>query len=45
MDFNLDPRNESYRKRIRDFVEQELLPLEQNPEAYDEHEKHCDRLS
>ncbi len=38
MDFNLDPRNESYRKRIRDFVEQELLPLEQNPEAYDEHE-------
>lgn len=38
MDFNLNPRNESYRKRIRDFVEQELLPLEQNAEAYDEHE-------
>ena len=38
MDFNLDARNESYRKRIRDFVEQELLPLETNPEAYDEHE-------
>ena len=35
VDFNLNPRNESYRKRIRDFVEQELLPLEQNPEAYD----------
>ena len=28
MDFNLNPRNESYRKRIRDFVDQELLPLE-----------------
>ena len=38
MDFNLNPRNESYRKRIRDFVDQELLPLEQNAEAYDEHE-------
>lgn len=38
MDFNLSPRNESYRKRIRDFVEQELLPLERDPAAYDEHE-------
>jgi len=38
VDFNLNPRNESYRKRIRDFVEQELLPLEANPAAYDEHE-------
>ena len=38
MDFNLTPRNESYRKRIRDFVERELLPLEQDPAAYDEHE-------
>lgn len=38
MDFNLNAKNESYRVRIRDFVEQNLLPLESNPDAYDEHE-------
>lgn len=38
MDFNLSPRNESYRKRIRAFVEEELMPLERNPDAYDEHD-------
>lgn len=38
MDFNLSDRNEAYRVRVRDFVERELLPLEKNPDAYDEHE-------
>jgi len=38
VDFKLTPRNESFRKRIRDFVERELLPLEADPSAYDEHE-------
>lgn len=38
MDFSLSPRNESYRQRIRAFVEDELMPLERGPEAYDEHE-------
>lgn len=38
MDFNLDPKNDAFRKKIRNFVEQELIPLEQDPAAYDEHE-------
>ncbi|AZT82080.1 acyl-CoA dehydrogenase [Marinobacter sp. NP-4(2019)] len=38
MDFNLDPKNEAFRQKISRFVEQELIPLEQNPAAYDEHE-------
>jgi len=38
VDFNLNAKNESYRARIRDFVEQNLLPLESDPDAYDEHE-------
>lgn len=38
MDFNLDPKNDAFRQKIRTFVEQELIPLEQDPSAYDEHE-------
>ncbi|KPP96770.1 acyl-CoA dehydrogenase family protein [Marinobacter sp. HL-58] len=48
MDFNLDPKNDAFRKKIRDFVEQELIPLEQDPSAYDEHENidsgHLERM-
>lgn len=38
MDFTLSARNEDFRERIRAFVERELLPLEQDPSAYDAHE-------
>jgi len=48
VDFNLDPKNDAFRKKIRDFVEQELIPLEQDPSAYDEHENidsgHLERM-
>lgn len=38
MDFSLDTRSEDFRQRIKDFVERELIPLEQDPASYDEHE-------
>jgi len=38
MDFTLSPRSEQYRSRIRAFVEQELIPLEERADSYDEHE-------
>jgi acyl-CoA dehydrogenase len=38
MDFQLAPEIEELRLRIRDFVEQHILPLEQDPAAHDEHE-------
>src|SRR5215217_4955613 len=38
MDFVLDPNVESYRKRYREFVHERLLPLERDPESFDEHE-------
>ncbi len=38
MDFTLPPRIEDYRKRYRAFVAEHLLPLEQDPNAYDDHE-------
>ncbi|MEC7816456.1 MAG: acyl-CoA dehydrogenase family protein [Pseudomonadota bacterium] len=48
MDFYLTSKNEDYRQRIKAFVERELLPLERNPEAYDEHENinisHLERM-
>lgn len=48
MEFNLSPKNEDFRKRIKAFVEQELLPLENDPDAYDEHEniapQHLERM-
>ena len=38
MDFSLDVRTEDFRQRIHRFVDQELIPLEQDPASYDEHE-------
>src|SRR3546814_1090356 len=38
MDFTLSTRGETFRSRIQDFVEQELIPLEEQASSYDEHE-------
>ncbi|MDA1089337.1 MAG: acyl-CoA dehydrogenase family protein [Proteobacteria bacterium] len=38
MDFTLAPKTEDFRKRIRAFVEEKLLPLESDPLSFDEHE-------
>ena len=38
MDFTLSPEVEDLRRRIRAFVAEEILPLEAEPAAYDEHE-------
>ncbi|MBC8337989.1 MAG: acyl-CoA dehydrogenase family protein [Alphaproteobacteria bacterium] len=38
MDFTLPPEVEDYRKRIRAFVADHILPLEDDPASYDEHE-------
>lgn len=38
MDFTLSPEIEDYRKRIRTFVAEHILPLEGNPGNFDEHE-------
>lgn len=48
MDFTISPRIEDYRRRIADFVESRIMPLEADPAAYDEHENiaptHFERL-
>ena len=38
MDFSLSPEIESYRTRIRAFVETHVMPLELDPANYDEGE-------
>ncbi len=38
MDFTLSPQAEKFRKLIRTFVDEELIPLESDPAAFDEHE-------
>jgi acyl-CoA dehydrogenase len=38
MDFSLPPEIEDYRLRVRDFVAQNILPLEADRANYDEHE-------
>ncbi|TBN38313.1 acyl-CoA dehydrogenase [Paracoccus subflavus] len=38
MDFTISPRIEDYRRRIARFVENELLPLEQDRASFDPHE-------
>ncbi len=38
MDFTLSPETEDFRQRIRAFVETKLLPLEDDPNSFDEHE-------
>jgi len=38
MDFSLPPEIEATRRRVRDFVESRLIPLEADRASYDEHE-------
>ena len=38
MDFTISPRIEDYRRRIARFVEEELLPLEEDRANFDAHE-------
>ena len=38
MDFALSPEIEDYRRRIRAFVEDHIIPVEADPSAYDAHE-------
>ena len=38
MDFTIAPDIEDYRRRIRAFVAEHVLPLEADPRAYDDHE-------
>ncbi len=47
MDFALSPETDDYRARVRAFVDERILPLEADPDAYDqEHENiHPERLA
>ena len=38
MDFTLSPEIEAYCAKVRDFVQAHVIPLEQDPNNYDEHE-------
>ncbi len=38
MNFQLSPEIEDVRQRIQEFVEEHILPVEQDPSAYDAHE-------
>lgn len=38
MDFTISAQIEDYRRRIADFVERRVLPLESDPASYDDHE-------
>lgn len=38
MNFDLDPRTEDYRQRVRSFVDEHIIPLEDDKENYDPHE-------
>ncbi len=38
MDFELTEKVEDYRLRVREFVETRIMPLENEPDAYDAHE-------
>ena len=42
MDFTLPEEIEQLRLRVRTFVENEVLPLEADPENYDDHENLCE---
>ncbi len=44
MDFNLTPEISDFRDRIRDFVETNLIPLENDSEVYDEGENLNEQL-
>lgn len=38
MDFTLSPALETLRRNVREFVSEEIIPLENDPDHYDEHE-------
>lgn len=38
MDFTLSPEVDALRRRIRDFTEARIIPLEADPDSWDEHE-------
>ena len=38
MDFALPPELDAIRRRVRDFVQDRLIPLEADRASYDEHE-------
>ena len=42
MDFSLSPDLEDYRRRVREFVDRELIPLEADRANYDAHENIAD---
>ena len=44
MEFTLSPRIEDYRRRVHDFVEKHVIPLENDPANYDEHENFQESL-
>jgi len=38
MDFSIDPEHDELRLRVREFIDAEVLPLEQNTDSYDQYE-------
>lgn len=38
MDFSLSPEIDAIRRKVREFVSREVIPLEENPANYDDHE-------
>ncbi|RTZ44625.1 acyl-CoA dehydrogenase [Candidimonas sp. SYP-B2681] len=44
MDFTLSAKGEDYRRRVQAFVNNELIPLEEEPASYDEHENIAEPL-
>lgn len=38
MDFTLSPEVEDYRQRVRSFVEEHIIPVETDPDAWDDYE-------
>ena len=44
MDFALSPDIDAWRKRYRAFVREHVLPFDQHPESYDEHQNIRDEL-
>ena len=38
MDFTLPPEHEAIRQKVRSFIAEEVMPLEDDPAHYDAHE-------
>ena len=38
MDFNLPPEIETLRLRVREFIAEEVMPLEEDPDNFNEYE-------